>query len=91
MATPVSVFCNALLPGCCCPEGRRCDSTDVLTISLPRCLSLFNVAVIALLVVIEILFHPALGNVAECGTALIICNSATQFLHFHCYSPNSAC
>lgn len=73
-------------------DDRRCsDSTDVLTISRPRCLSLFNVAVIALLVVIETLFHPALGFVAACGTALIICNSATQFLHFHCNSPNSAC
>lgn len=42
-------------------DDRRCsDSTDVLTSLAQWCLSLFNVLVIALLVVIETLFQPAL-------------------------------
>lgn len=42
-------------------DDRRCsDSTDVLMSSAQWCLSLFNVVVIALLVVIETVFQPTL-------------------------------
>lgn len=78
------------------PKGgvdRRCSGdSDVLMILPPRCLSPFNFTLIVLLVVIGTLcwygpFHLAQLNDA----AIIICNTATWFLHFDCNGPNYVC
>lgn len=97
MVTPVSVLCNVLLPGCCYPKGQNWQTLQWrLMILPPQCLSLFNNTLIVLLVVIRTLcrygpFDLARLNVAARGTTLIVCNTATWFLHFDCNCPNYIC